>query len=126
MLKKENRLKKNWQFQDNFRKGGVNNSGRFLCLINHQKKKKKCLFGISIPKKISKKSTKRNRYKRQVSEMINFFLKEKNFCSNNNHIHRDIVIIIKKKYEEGKFCEKKEELRNLIKHSYEKKRGLCR
>lgn len=111
MLKKKYRLKKNWQFQENFKKGTKKISKRFLCSFK-KNNEKKCLFGISVPKKISKKSTKRNLYKRQISEMINSFLKE-NFCS-EKHIHNNLVIITKKTYEEGKFKEKEKELWNLI------------
>jgi len=58
-----------------------------------------CRFGISIPRKIVKKATRRNYCKRQIKNILVSFLKEyKNACPFNQPNHYDLVIVARQSF----------------------------
>jgi ribonuclease P protein component len=66
MLKKENRLKKQREFDEIFKKGkGLREESLFLKIIEKEPTK----IGIVVSKKISKKAVERNKIKRQIREI---------------------------------------------------------
>ncbi|MEG7978526.1 MAG: ribonuclease P protein component [Mollicutes bacterium UO1] len=75
-----------------------------------------CHFGISTPQKLIKKAVDRNRYKRQVRDMIISHLKKHaDSCQiNDNHIHCNFVIIIRYPYLENDFATNQKNLYKLL------------
>jgi len=69
MLKKENQLKKDKEF-DNVFKGGRSVFGRILGIKAVANGLKISRFGILVSNKISKKAVERNKIKRQIREVI--------------------------------------------------------
>jgi len=74
MLAKKNRLKKKKDFENVFKKGRSFKEG-FLVLKIVDNKSDKIRFGFIVSQKISKKATRRNKIKRQISELIRFKIK---------------------------------------------------
>lgn len=105
MIWKAYRLRKDWQFQKVVKDGiKVIRSGftiRVLPLTADFIKKTRlrcdrCLFGISTPKIVAKKSVERNLRKRQIREMlINFLKSEQNPCGEKKHFHCAIIIVVR-------------------------------
>jgi ribonuclease P protein component len=76
--------------------------------INHR-------FGISIPRKLVKKSTERNYYKRQVKNILISFLKENSQQKIFQPRHFDFAVIIRSGFRaEDKFSVKQEPLTKLL------------
>ena len=75
-----------------------------------------CQFGISTPKKMVKKAVDRNRFKRQVREMLITHLKNhQNSCqTSTNHSHCNLVIIIRYPYLESDFATNQKNLYKLL------------
>jgi ribonuclease P protein component len=77
-------------------------------LINHR-------FGISIPRKLVKKPTERNYCKRQVKNILIFFLKENSQQNSFQLRHFDFVVIIRSGFRnEDNFSVKQESLTKLL------------
>jgi ribonuclease P protein component len=75
-----------------------------------------CQFGISIPKKLVKKAVDRNRFKRQVREMLITHLKNhQDSCKiSTNHSHYNFVIIVRYPYLESDFATNQKNLYKLL------------
>lgn len=69
MLPKENRLKKRKEVESVFKKGRTFR-GRSLVLKKMENNLRKTRFCLIVPQNVSKKSTLRNRLKRQMGEII--------------------------------------------------------
>ena len=77
-------------------------------LVNHR-------FGVSIPSKLVKKSTQRHYYKRQVKNILVFFLKETNQQRIFQPKYFDFAIIIRSGFQaQAKFSAKQESLTKLL------------
>jgi len=77
-------------------------------LVNHR-------FGISIPRKLVKKSSQRNYYKRQVKNILISFLKENNPQKFFQPRYFDFVIIIRFGFQaQNKFSVKQISLTKLL------------
>ncbi|KLL05328.1 MAG: ribonuclease P [Mycoplasmataceae bacterium RV_VA103A] len=115
MLWRPYRLRKNWQFQSIITKGKklVNSSFVLFFQTNNLNN---CQFGISTPKKLLKKAVERNRYKRQVREMIISYLKKnQDSCqTNENHFHSNFVVIIRYPYLDLDFATNRKNLYKLL------------
>ncbi|WP_425451147.1 ribonuclease P protein component [endosymbiont GvMRE of Glomus versiforme] len=126
MLWKPYRLRKNWMFQaiikDKSKKRLINSSFLVFATKNSLNN---CKFGISIPKKMLKGSfknkkksfsVKRNKFKRQIREIIIRYLKlNNNSCwTSVNHIHYNLVIIIRHHYLNSDFSTNQINLNNLF------------
>jgi ribonuclease P protein component len=86
-------------------------------LFNHR-------FGISVPRKLVKKSSQRNYYKRQVKNILTFFLKE-NSQTNFFPKHFDFVIIIRFGFQtQGKFLVKQVSLTKMLNSILQKELSL--
>ena len=113
MIPKLYRLKKNWQFQKIIKekKKLINESFLIFWYLN---KLGHCQFGISVPQKMIKKSTKRNYYRRQVHSMLNsIFKKNNNFCCYRKN-HFDLIIIIRQPYLTNIFLSNQEKLTEVL------------
>jgi ribonuclease P protein component len=78
MLPKNNRLKKEKDFEIILRSGRGTKEG-LLLLKETENNTKQTRFGISISKKISKKATLRNKIRRRITSLLKFelpFIKE--------------------------------------------------
>ncbi|CFW93122.1 Ribonuclease P protein component [endosymbiont DhMRE of Dentiscutata heterogama] len=124
MLWRPHRLRKNWQFQTIITKGKklVNPSFVVFFLANNLNN---CQFGISTPKKLLKKAVERNRYKRQVREMIISYLKKnQDSCqTNGNHSHNNFVVIIRYPYLDLDFATNQKNLHKLLISASQQKNG---
>ena len=77
-------------------------------LVNHR-------FGVSIPSKLVKKSTQRHYYKRQVKNVLDFFLKENNQPRVFPPKCFDFTIITRSGFQaQDKFSAKQESLTKLL------------
>src|SRR5690349_12005093 len=88
------RLRKVWEFSKVLKEGKkmVNNTEFVIFYLPNQLNN--CRFGISIPRKVVKKATQRNYYKRQIKNILIYFLKEhKDACQVSQLNHYDFVII---------------------------------
>lgn len=94
------RLRKTREFSSVISQGKKAINQNFLISCSHNKLDN-CRFGISIPRKLVKKAVKRNYYKRQIRNMLIFFLKKFN-CQFihplNSLTHYNLVIIIRINY----------------------------
>ena len=106
MLAKQHRLKRNKDFESTFKKGKAFN-GRFLFLKLRRNNLEISRFGFVIGKKVSKKSTVRNRVKRLLREVIEARLKKVKPGF-------DIVILAKPEIVEKDYGEIKKELEDLL------------
>ncbi|WGI36657.1 ribonuclease P protein component [Mesomycoplasma lagogenitalium] len=97
-MKKENRLKKNWEFQD-----VINNKKQIVTksLILYYKSFNIFQIGISVPKKFSN-AVKRNYYRRQIKSILNKI--------NYKEIKFQIVLILRKGFLNLSFQEKENEI----------------
>jgi len=115
MLWRPYRLRKNWQFQEIIMKGQkiVNPSFVVFSVANNFNN---CQFGISTPKKLIKKAVDRNRFKRQVRDMlISYLKKNSDSCQiSDNHLHYNFVIIIRYPYLENDFQVNQKNLYKLL------------
>lgn len=102
MLKKTNRILKNKEF-DNVFKNGKSAYFKILGIKAVKNEQKSSRFGIIISTKVSKKSTRRNRVKRQIREIVKKNLEkiEKNY---------DFVIIVLPQIKEADFANIEEAL----------------
>lgn len=74
-----------------------------------------CRFGISIPRKLVKKATQRNYYKRQVKNIIILWLKANNdSCQIIQPDHQDLVIIVRSGFLLHNFAAKQDSWERLI------------
>ena len=126
MLWRPYRLRKNWQFQEIIMKGQkiVNPSFVVFSVANNFNN---CQFGISTPKKLIKKAVDRNRFKRQVRDMlISYLKKNSDSCQiSDNHLHCNFVIIIRYPYLENDFqINQKNLYKLLLSASQEKSNSL--
>ena len=82
-----------------------------------------CQFGISTPKKLVKKAVDRNRFKRQVREMLITHLKNhQDTCQiSANHSHCNLVIIIRYPYLENDFATNRKNLDKLLLTAFQEK-----
>ena len=107
MLAKQYRLKKNKDFKLTFKKGEALD-GKFLFLklgINNLEISR---FGFVIGKKISRKSTVRNKIKRRLREVIKKRL-------DNIKPGFDVIIVAKEEVVDKDYAKIKEELEGLLK-----------
>ena len=122
MLWKPYRLRKNWQFQEIITSGQktVNASFVLFFVANNLEN---CRFGISTPKKLVKKAVDRNRFKRQVREMLITHLKKhQGSCQTSaNHSHCNLVIIIRYPYLESDFATNQKNLDKLLLTAFQEK-----
>lgn len=106
MLSKQHRLQRNKDFELVFKKGKTfGNDFLFLKLLRNDLKINR--FGFIIGKKISKKSTTRNKIKRRLREII----RKK---SDNIKSGFDIIIVAKPKTVEKDYLEIREEVEGLL------------
>ena len=120
-LLKPYRLRKNWQFQEIITNGQkIANASFVFFLFPNQLNN--CQFGISTPKKLVKKAVGRNKYKRQIREMlINYLKKNQDSCQNDDdHKHYDFVMIIRHSYLETDFQMNQKNLYKLIDLAHKK------
>lgn len=97
MLKNPNRVKQNKDFDKIFRKGkGINTDFLLIKAVNNHSEKSR--FGFVVSKKISKKSTVRNRIKRILGEII-----RKRISEIKNGV--DIVMVVKKDFSKMPFSD---------------------
>ncbi len=89
MLPKENRLKKETDFDKVHRKG-LFFPGKHLVIKTLSNSLENSRLGIVISKKISKKATDRNKIKRQIREILRLALKEDRIKPGF-----DVIIIVK-------------------------------
>ncbi len=95
MLKKNNRITKDKEFEKIFKKGkGKYSSILGIKVINNNLEDSR--FGIIVSTKISKKAVERNKIKRQIREIIKKYLP-------NVNIGKDIVVITLPKIKEANF-----------------------
>jgi ribonuclease P protein component len=75
-----------------------------------------CQFGISTPKKLLKKAVDRNRYKRQIRDMlISHLKKHQDSCQiSDKHAHNNFVIIIRYPYLDNDFSTNQKNLYKLL------------
>jgi len=106
MLKKENRLSKNKEFDRVF-KTGQSFYGKIFGLKSAPNDLEQIRFGILISTKVSKKAVIRNHFKRQLRELI------KQELPNLKPGH-DVVIIVFSQILDKKF----EELEKLLKYGF--------
>jgi len=115
MLWRPYRLRKNWQFQEIITSGRktVNSSFVLFSVVNNLKN---CRFGISTPKKLVKKAVDRNRFKRQIRDMlISHLKKHHDGCqTSDNHSHYNFVIIVRYPYLENDFQTNQKNLYKLL------------
>lgn len=114
-LWKPYRLRKNWQFQKIITDGQKIVNASFVIFLAPNKLDN-CQFGISTPKKLVKKAVGRNKYKRQIRDMlIKHLKKNQDSCQiNDNHMHYDFVIIIRHSYLANDFQTNQKNLYKLI------------
>lgn len=99
MLSKENRLRKDKDFQEVFQKGFFLKGD--LAFLKFKKNNLLISrFAIVAPSKVFKKAVQRNRIKRQVREIIRLLLKEKKIEPGFDIIIFSDQKILKKKYKE--------------------------
>ena len=115
MLWKPYRLRKNWQFQEII-VGGQKIANPSFVIFSVKNNLNNCQFGISTPQKLIKKAVDRNRYKRQVRDMIITHLKKHDdSCQiNDNHSHCNFVIIIRYPYLDNDFATNQKNLYKLL------------
>ncbi|WNE40060.1 MAG: Ribonuclease P protein component [Mycoplasmataceae bacterium] len=121
VLWKPYRLRKNWQFQEIITDGQkIVNASFVIFLVSN--KLDNCQFGISTPKKLVKKAVGRNKYKRQIRDMlIKYLKKNQDSCQiNDNHKHYDFVIIIRHSYLENDFQTNQKNLYKLMELAHRK------
>ena len=106
MLSKENRLRKREDF-DNILKNGKPTTGRFIFLKFLKNNLGVSRFCFVVNLKISKKSTIRNKIKRQLKDIIRNNL-------NNIKSGFDVAIIAKSEIVNNKYKKIKEEVESLI------------
>jgi len=105
MLKKENRLKKQKEFDEIFKKGkGLKEESLFLKIFKNNTEHTR--IGIIVSKKVSKKAVERNKIKRQIKEIIK---------SNNFKKGFQMIIIAYPNIKEKSFEEINKQLDNLLK-----------
>ncbi|MBS2971106.1 ribonuclease P protein component [Metabacillus sp. KIGAM252] len=113
-MKKKNRIKKNEDFQQVFRKGKSIANRQFVIYTLHREEEKEFRLGLSVSKKIGNAVT-RNRVKRLVKQI---FLEEKDFLSTG----KDYIVIARKPAAELNY----EEVRNSLFHLFKKARLLAK
>lgn len=116
MLRKNYRLKKNWEFKEVFKQ--MQKVGNSSFLIFFQKNQfNNCRFGIAISHKTFKRAVDRNHYRRQIrSIVVNWLKKKHNKCLLiiNDHHHYNIVIVVRHSYSKNNFAVNQEYLNKLI------------
>lgn len=105
MLKKQNRLKKRYQFNYVY-KQGVKYSGKSIAVYVLPSKTKKIKIGFAVTKKIGH-AVKRNLIRRRLREIVYFEIPE--MKQNYN-----LIIVAKDDIESFSFLEIKNEFHNLI------------
>ncbi|RHZ36551.1 ribonuclease P protein component [endosymbiont GvMRE of Glomus versiforme] len=107
------RLRKVWGFSKILSQGKkIVNSDFVIFYLPNQLNN--CRFGISIPRKVVKKATQRNYYKRQIKNILTCFLKEsKDDCQIYQSNHCDLVIITRSGLSE-KFAARQKSLVELL------------
>lgn len=118
---KKNKVKKSHDFQRIIKEKKIISNDFFIFFysfsnncyrknnLNHSLK-----VGISIPKKIVKKSYERNKYKRQIKNIIIDIAKKTKLTEKANNCK--IVVIIKKNYINKEFDKKKESFLRITSH----------
>ncbi|RHZ37739.1 ribonuclease P protein component [endosymbiont GvMRE of Glomus versiforme] len=107
------RLRKGWGFSKVLNQGKKTVNSEFV-IFYLPNQLNNCRFGISIPRKIVKKATQRNYYKRQIKNILTCFLKEqKDDCQVYRSNHYDLVIIIRSGLSE-KFTARQKSLVELL------------
>lgn len=107
MLKKSNRIRKNKDFGRIFREGKRINTDYFSIKIT-KNNSDESRFGFVVSKKVSNKSTARNRIKRLLSEVA-----RKKISEIKKGV--DVVIIVKKDFSGEKFAELDEFIESILK-----------
>lgn len=124
MLKKTYRLQKDWQFNYLIKKGYKTINRDFIIyslpIILSSVKIRKAndyFFGVSIPKKMVKKATKRNLYKRQVCSILNIYLKQlilRQKVNSRRYFFYEIIIVIRSNFLENNFSSNRSSLFSLL------------
>jgi len=73
-----------------------------------------CQFGISIPRKMIKKATERNFYKRQIKNILIPWVQKTNPCY-PPHSHQSLIIIMRYPYLKNDFATNQKNLEWLLK-----------
>ncbi|MTH54166.1 ribonuclease P protein component [Bacillus mangrovi] len=107
-MKKRNRIKRNEDFQQVFKKGRSIANRQFVLYTLHRDEEKEFRLGLSVSKKIGNAVT-RNRVKRLVKQI---FLEEKDFLSKG----KDYIVIARKPAAEMSY----EEVRSSLFHLFNK------
>ena len=124
---KKYRLRKAWDFQKVIEKGERFYSKNFTIFLkknnrftkNSQEKKHR--IGISIPQKMVRKAVERNKYKRQLKNILLEIYKEENNLL-KQFDHWDFIFVIRNQFLCTSFKENKENLKNLLNFLCFKKR----
>lgn len=121
MLWKPYHLRKNWEFQKIIHHGRKSGNRNFT-IFTAPNQLNNCQFGISIPQHWVKKAVQRNRYKRQIRNMLIQHLKKHNDgCRiTTNHQHHNLIIIIRPAYLDQDFTTNRESLFQLLAFVYRK------
>ena len=106
MLKRENRLKKRYQYSYVYREGS-HVSGKFLVLYFTPSKTKNIKVGFAVTKKIGH-AIKRNKIRRRLREIVRNYLP--NLKENCN-----IILVAKESSKEASFVSLADEFANLTK-----------
>ncbi|MCE8167920.1 MAG: ribonuclease P protein component [Candidatus Moeniiplasma glomeromycotorum] len=72
-----------------------------------------CQFGISVPRKMIKKATGRNFYKRQVKNILIRWIQKSNHCR-PYHSHQSLIIILRYPYLKNDFATNQKNLEFLL------------
>lgn len=125
MLWKPYRLRKNWEFQKIIAQSPPVSNRNFR-IFGAESQLNNCQFGISIPRKLVKKAVNRNYYKRQIRNILIYWLKKQNdSCQiTANHRHYNLVIIIRPAYLENNFATNQESLNKLLFFAISKKNSI--
>ena len=117
---KKYKLKKTWDYQNIIKRKKRLFNDQFTVFFCKRSLDKNftnlanCRFGISVPQKMVKRAFLRNRYKRQIREMIIcFFKSNKKILINFQDL--DFVIIVRQSFKEYEFAENKKSLFCLLK-----------
>jgi len=85
------RLRKPWEFAEVIEKGKKIVNSEFVIFYSSSQLNN-CRYGISVPRKLVKKATQRNHYKRQIK---NILVKRKDVCHALFSSHYNLVIIVR-------------------------------
>lgn len=72
-----------------------------------------CQFGISVPRKMIKKASERNFYKRQIKNILIPWLQKADYC-HPQHSHQNLIIIVRYPYLKNDFAANQKNLEQLL------------